>query len=54
MHEITMHQTAEKAFSEVYEEFVISKTARGVSDATLNNYKYHMKNIAKFLDTRKV
>ena len=53
MHEITMHQTAEKAFSEVYEEFVISKTARGVSDATLNNYKYHMKNIAKFLDTTK-
>ena len=51
MREITMNQGTEKSFREVYEEFVISRIARGVSDATLNNYRYHMKNISKFLDT---
>ncbi len=34
----------------VFEEFVISKTAQGVSEATLNNYQYHMRSIAKYLD----
>ena len=53
MREITMFRAAEKSFMEVYEEFVISRTARGVSDTTLNNYHYHMMNISKFLDTAK-
>ena len=51
MQEITMNIRAGRSFAEVFEEFVISKTAQGVSDATLANYHYHMKNIAKYLDT---
>ncbi len=46
-----MNISAGRSFAEVFEEFVISKTAQGVSDATLDNYHYHMKNIAKYLDT---
>ena len=45
-----MNYASERSFREVFEEFVISKTAQGVSDATLNNYHYHMKSIAKYLD----
>ena len=29
-------------FHEVFDEFVTSKKAQGVADATLNNYKYHL------------
>ena len=50
MREITMFDSTEKSFKEVYEEFVISRTARGFSDTTLVNYRYHMKNISKYLD----
>ena len=50
MKEITMNLGAGRSFAEVFEEFVISKTAQGVSDATLNNYHYHLKNIAHYLD----
>ena len=45
-----MNPEAGRSFREIFEEFVISKTAQGVSDVTLNNYHYHMKNIAKYLD----
>ena len=44
MKEITMYSGTGRSFKEVYEEFVISKTAQGVSDATLNNYRYHLKS----------
>ena len=50
MEEITMNRTAGMSLKSVFEEFVISKTAQGVSEATLNNYQYHMKSIAKYLD----
>ena len=39
-----------RSFKEVFEEFVISKTAQGVSEATLENYDYHMRNIARYFD----
>ena len=50
MKEITMNYASGRSFREVFEEFVISKTAHGVSDATINNYHYHLKNIANYLD----
>ncbi len=50
MREIPMDPGAGRSFREVFEEFVISKMAKGVSDVTLNNYHYHLKNIAKYLD----
>lgn len=45
-----MNSGAGRSFKEVFEEFVFSKTAQGVSEATLNNYHYHMKNIARYVD----
>ena len=48
-----MYSGTGRSFKEVYEEFVISKTAQGVSDATLNNYRYHLKAISRYLDTEK-
>ena len=53
MREITMNSGAGRSFKEVFEEFVISKTAQGVSEATLDNYHYHMKNISHYLDTER-
>lgn len=50
MEEITMNRTTGMSLKSVFEEFVISKTAQGVSEATLNNYQYHMRSIAKYLD----
>ena len=35
-----MNRTAEMSLKSVFEEFVISKTAQGVSEATLYNYQY--------------
>ena len=51
MKKIIMVERTEKSFTEVFQEFVISQTAKGVSDTTLTNYHYHMRNIAKYLDT---
>ncbi len=51
MQEIIMNGFPEQTFMEVFDAFVRSKTAQGVSDCTLNNYKYHMKNISKYIDT---
>ena len=50
MQEITMNLGTGRSFKEVFEEFVISKTAQGVSEATLDNYNYHMRNIARYFD----
>lgn len=33
-----MNPEAGRSFQDIFEEFVISKTAQGVSDVTLNNY----------------
>ena len=38
----------ENFFDEIFELFVVSKTANGVSDATLRNYHYHRKAISKY------
>ena len=40
--EITINFEDSGTFHEVFDEFVTSKKAQGVADATLNNYKYHL------------
>ena len=50
---ILMSSDDERHFDEIFELFVVSKTASGVSDATLRNYHYHMKSIERFLDTKR-
>lgn len=50
---ILMSNDDERHFDEIFELFVVSKTASGVSDATLRNYHYHMKSIERFLDTKR-
>lgn len=51
---IEMPAESEKTFRELYELFVISHAARGVSETTLKNYDYHMRNIAKYLDVERI
>lgn len=53
MREITMNRQTKMNFSEVFHMFEISQSAKGVSDVTLRNYKYHLKNISKYIDTQK-
>ncbi len=50
MEEISMNRCAGISLKSVFKEFVISKTAQGVSESTLNNYKYHMRSISRYLD----
>ena len=50
MKKITMNEQPDKTFTEVFQMFVVSQTAKGLSEVTLKNYRYHMKNMAKYLD----
>ena len=50
MQEISMDRSSGMSFKSVFEEFVISKTAQGVSESTLNNYEYALRSIGKYLD----
>ena len=36
--------------AEVYQDFILAKTAEGVSDVTIRNYHQHLHNISKYLD----
>ena len=36
--------------AEVYQDFILAKTAEGVSDITIRNYHQHLHNISKYLD----
>ena len=51
MRKIEMPTQETKKFSEVFEMFVTSQTAKGVANITLRNYRYHMMNISHYLDT---
>ena len=42
-----------KPLAEVFEEFVISKTAQGVSEVTLATYRQHIRSISNHLDIQK-
>ena len=47
---IVFRGQSEKLFSEVFEDFIISQTARGISDITIRNYRQHLHSISKHLD----
>ena len=53
MKKIEMPTQETKIFSEVFEMFVISQTAKGVADITIRNYRYHMKNMSHYFDAEK-
>ena len=53
MKKIEMPTKEIKNFSEVFELFIISQTAKGVADVTIRNYRYHMKNMSHYFDTEK-
>ena len=42
--------TCDTSLKEVWECFIISKTSKSVSDATLSNYHHHLRGIGKHLD----
>ena len=46
--EINTH--LDTSIKEVYTSFVISKTSLGVSETTLNSYKYQFRTISKYID----
>ena len=40
----------EKNLKEVFEDFITSQTARGISDITIRNYRQHLHSISKHFD----
>ena len=47
---ITMNGQPRKAVAEVFEDFVISQTAQGLTEVTLTNYRRHFHSISKHFD----
>ena len=47
---ITMNASSYKSVAEVFEDFVISQTAQGLSPVTLTNYRHHFHSISRHLD----
>lgn len=47
---IKMNKRKENTFSQVYEEFISSQSAKGVSDITIRNYHQVLHNISKYFD----
>ena len=47
---ITMNGHDRKAVAEVFDDFVISQTAQGLSEITLTNYRRHFHSISKHFD----
>lgn len=47
---IKMKATCEKTFRDAFEAFVVSQTAKGVTEATLHNYHYQFIKITRYLD----
>lgn len=45
-----MNRTENKTFEQVFSMFITSRTANGVSDATIRNYHQHLHSISKYLD----
>ena len=50
---ITMSGQSRKPMADVFEEFVISQTAQGLSEITLLNYRRHFHSISNHLDIQK-
>ena len=53
MRKITMNPQNSKSMKEIFELFILSQTAKGLSDTTLKNYGYHMRNISRYMNTEK-
>ena len=47
---ITMNGHSGKSVAEVFDEFVISQTAQGLSETTLTNYRHHFHSISRHFD----
>lgn len=47
---ITMNGHSHKSVAEVFEDFVISQTAQGLSSITITNYRHHLHSISNHLD----
>ena len=47
---ITMNRAENKTFEEVFQLFIKSRAAKGVSDTTIRNYHQHLHSISKHLD----
>ena len=47
---IAMNGHIGQSVAEVYQDFILAKTAEGVSDITIRNYHQHLHNISKYLD----
>ena len=50
---ITMNGHFRKSVAEVFEEFIMSKTAQGVSEITISTYRQHLRSISNHLDIQK-
>ncbi len=47
---INMSRCDSTSLKAVWEAFIVSQTAQGISDATIANYQNHLRGIGKHLD----
>ena len=50
---ITMNGQSRKSVEEVFNDFVLSQTAQGLSDITITTYRHHIRSISNHLDIQK-
>jgi integrase/recombinase XerD len=50
---ITMNEQSRKSVEEVFNDFVLSQTAQGLSDITIATYRHHIRSISNHLDIQK-
>ena len=50
---ITMNGQSRKSVAELFEDFVLSQTAQGLSDITIATYRHHIHSISNHLDIQK-
>jgi len=50
---ITMNGQSHKSVAEVFEDFVLSQMAQGLSDITIATYRHHIHSISNHLDIQK-
>ena len=50
---ITMNGHSRKSVEEVFNDFVLSQTAQGLSDITIATYRHHIRSISNHLDIQK-
>ena len=50
---ITFRGQFRKSVEEVFEDFIVSQTARGLTDITISTYRNHIRSISNHLDIQK-